>query len=53
MGPRASIGRQHGVAVYDAAYLELAQRRELPIATIDVCQRDLASALGIPVVTVE
>jgi predicted nucleic acid-binding protein len=52
-GPVLSIGRQHGVAVYDAAYLELAQRRGVPIATIDVRQRDAAVALGIPIVTVE
>ena len=52
-GPVLSIGRQNGLAVYDAAYLELAQRRGLPVATIDVRQRDVAFALGIPVVTVE
>jgi predicted nucleic acid-binding protein len=52
-GPVLSIGRQYGVAVYDAAYLELALRRGLPIATIDERQRDVAAILGIPVVTTE
>jgi predicted nucleic acid-binding protein len=31
----------HGLTVYDAAYLELAQRRRLPLATLDA---DLAKA---------
>ena len=31
------------LTLYDAAYLELAQRRRLPLATLD---RDLAAAAG-------
>ena len=30
-----SLTRQHGVTAYDAAYLELAKRRGLPLATVD------------------
>ncbi|WP_284180192.1 type II toxin-antitoxin system VapC family toxin [Rhabdaerophilum sp. SD176] len=33
----------HGLTVYDAAYLELAQRKRLPLVTLD---RALASAAG-------
>jgi predicted nucleic acid-binding protein len=29
------LAEKHGLTVYDAAYLELAQRRRLKIATID------------------
>lgn len=29
------LAAQHGLTTYDAAYLELAQRRRLPLATLD------------------
>lgn len=29
------LARKHGLTVYDAAYLELAQRRRIPLATLD------------------
>jgi len=29
------LARQYGLTVYDAAYLELARRRRLPLATLD------------------
>ena len=29
------LADMHGLTVYDAAYLELAQRRRLPLATLD------------------
>lgn len=29
------LARQYGLTVYDAAYLEIAKRRRLPIATLD------------------
>jgi predicted nucleic acid-binding protein len=38
-----------GRTVYDAAYLELARRRELPLATLDEDLSAAASALGIHV----
>lgn len=39
----------HGLTVYDAAYLELAQRRRLPLATLDKALADAARAAGIEV----
>ncbi len=35
------------LTLYDAAYLELAQRRHLPLATLDQPLRTAASALGL------
>jgi predicted nucleic acid-binding protein len=29
------LARKHGLTVYDSAYLELAQRRRIPLATLD------------------
>jgi predicted nucleic acid-binding protein len=37
----ASLADRHALTTYDAAYLELAQRRSFPLATLD---RDLRSA---------
>jgi predicted nucleic acid-binding protein len=37
------------LTVYDAAYLELAQRRVMPLATLDAALARAADALGIPV----
>ena len=37
------LSDEHKLTAYDAAYLELAQRRELPLATLD---RDLVRAAG-------
>ena len=34
-GPLLDLARQHRLTVYDAAYLELAQRRGLGLATLD------------------
>ncbi len=36
------------LTLYDAAYLELAQRRGLPLATLDAELRSAGDALGIP-----
>ena len=36
-----------GLSSYDAAYLELALRRQLPLATQDVALRDAALAAGV------
>jgi len=43
LGPVLRIGREYGLTSYDAAYLELAMRRGLPLATLD---RRLADAAG-------
>lgn len=40
----------HGLTVYDAAYLELAQRRRLPLATLDAALARAARAAGVEVV---
>jgi predicted nucleic acid-binding protein len=40
------------LTLYDACYLELAQRRELPLATLDKDLRKAAKALDIPLLGV-
>ncbi len=35
------------LSVYDACYLELAQRRDLPLATLDVRLRSAGAAMGL------
>ena len=42
-----ALGEKHGLTVYDAAYLELAQRRNVPLATLDDDLRKAASAEGV------
>lgn len=37
----------HGLTLYDAAYLELAQRMALPLATLDAELRTAGHALGV------
>ena len=41
-----SLSEQHRLTAYDAAYLELALRRELPLATLDRDLRTAATAEG-------
>ncbi len=41
---------EHGLTVYDAAYLELAVRRSLPLATLDKALARAARAEGIEVI---
>lgn len=43
------IADAHGLTVYDAAYVELAHRRGLPIATHDKALVDAAGTLGLKV----
>ena len=38
------LARRHGLSVYDAAYLEVAARRALPIASLDLRLRQAAAA---------
>jgi predicted nucleic acid-binding protein len=45
-----SLARRRGIAAYDAAYLHLALRRGLPVATSDDPLRDAATAGGITVI---
>ncbi len=42
------LADRHGLTMYDAAYLELAQRLELPLATLDASLRAAADALDVP-----
>ncbi len=43
-----TLARQHRLTVYDAAYLELAQREGLTLATLDTALRQAAKAAGVP-----
>ena len=43
------LAERFALSAYDAAYLELAQRHRLPIATLDRDLRAAATALGLPV----
>jgi predicted nucleic acid-binding protein len=43
-GPTVRLAEQHRLTLYDAAYLELALRRGLPLATLDSELRSAANA---------
>ena len=45
-----SLSRRRDLAAYDAAYLRLAQRAKLPLATLDGPLRDAALAEGIEII---
>jgi predicted nucleic acid-binding protein len=42
-----ALGEKHGLTVYDAAYLELARRRQFALGTLDGDLRKAAQAEGI------
>ena len=42
------LAERHQLTIYDAAYLELAQRRRLPLATLDKELRDAAISENVP-----
>ena len=44
------LARAQGLTVYDAAYLELAMRRHLPLATLDADLRRAARAVGVDLI---
>jgi predicted nucleic acid-binding protein len=44
------LAERHGLTSYDAAYLELAIRLNLPLATLDADLRKAALAEGVPLV---
>ena len=46
-GPTARLAERHRLTVYDAAYLELALRRGLPLATLDRELRAAAMSDGV------
>jgi predicted nucleic acid-binding protein len=43
----SKLAERFNLTIYDAAYLELAQRRRLPLATIDEALRAAARACGV------
>ncbi len=47
-GNTLSVAREHHLSAYDAAYLELAMRRGLPLATLDEKLKAAAQAVGVP-----
>jgi predicted nucleic acid-binding protein len=46
-GPTLALAEAHGLTLYDATYLELAERRRLPLATLDRDLRTAATAAGV------
>lgn len=42
-----NLARQHNLTVYDAAYLELAQRLKAPLATVDAALVQAATHAGV------
>jgi predicted nucleic acid-binding protein len=49
--PLLDLARQYGLTAYDAAYLALAIREQLPLATLDKALRTAAQAAGIALVS--
>lgn len=47
LGVTLTLARQHRLTTYDAAYLELAVRRNLPLATKDSALRQAALRVGV------
>ena len=47
-GNTLNLARAHNLSVYDAAYLELAIRRGLPLATLDAKLKAASLAVGVP-----
>ena len=44
-----TLGREYGLTAYGAAYLELARRLGVPLATLDVPLRQASEAAGVPI----
>jgi hypothetical protein len=47
MGAVLAAGRHHGLTAYDAAYLVLAEREGIPLATLDAKLWTAAQAAGV------
>ena len=50
IGSVVALAREHGVTAYDAAYLSLALRRGLPLATADKALGEAAANCGVPLI---
>ncbi len=50
LGDSLHLASEHGLSVYDAVYLELAVRRDLPIATLDQGLTAACHAAGVELV---
>lgn len=48
LGETLNLARRYKLSAYDAAYLELAMRSGLPLATLDADLAAAASAAGVP-----
>jgi len=44
----AEVARSHGLTTYDAAYVDLAHRRSIALATLDDRLRKVCETLGVP-----
>ena len=51
-GETIRLARAHTLSAYDAAYLELAMRRGLPLASLDDQLKAAAGAVGVPLLTI-
>jgi predicted nucleic acid-binding protein len=49
-GPVLTLARAHSLSTYDAAYLELAMRQGVPLATLDTRLRAAASSVGVSLI---
>ena len=47
MADMGHLAASHGLTAYDAAYLELAMRRSLPMATLDAAMRKAMNASSV------
>ena len=45
-----ALARRHGLTIYDAVYLELAQRENIPLATLDGKLANAARAEKVPLI---
>ena len=52
-GAAFDLANAHGISVYDAMYLELAERMRMPLATLDRALRAAAQAAGVEVPAIE
>ena len=49
MAETFTLANAHNVSVYDAAYLELALRHHVPLATLDLALRKAASSVNVTI----